>query len=536
SHGGLFSLLDDECLRPGDASDDTFLDTIAATFGGHPNVDTRRATRCLNDKSLPRDCFRIRHYAGPVTYNVTGFLDRNNDLLYRDLSQAMYSCGLSLLKLLFPEGNPSRACLKRPSTAGFQLKRSLLFFAEFHERSDCGTCSRKNPNYIRCIKPNNGKNAKMFDDDLVRHQVRYSRVSHQGQQGHRLYGHGRPLQGHLSSSKFTLMENLKVRRAGFAFRQTHAQFLQRYKIKRSQRGRYGEVRPAKGIRLLLKELRLEVAEWALDVEGAPAKGIRLLLKELRLEVAEWALDLFELEDQRRQRLGQLATLLQAVYRGWALRHAYQQLRNSQIVIAKHWRRHKCYKYRLKFDQAARSRMREKVAASNIFKNRKDGYLKSVGHPFRGDYVRLRSNYKWKKAFEDSPDNYVVFADMVLKIKQVDGKEKQKVDMYRNVPHKDVMAGKTWNGLLPTSGTSEATKKKGDFILESNHVIEMVAKMFLLIINANGKPPEMVVASEFQANFNGTMVNMIFKLEDNFPDIPPGYVRINRKGNRMEILI
>ena len=31
--------------------------------------------------------FCLVHYAGPVTYDVNGFLDKNSDLLFRDLKQ-----------------------------------------------------------------------------------------------------------------------------------------------------------------------------------------------------------------------------------------------------------------------------------------------------------------------------------------------------------------------------------------------------------------------------------------------------------------
>ena len=39
-----------------------------------------------------------------VTYCVNGFVDKNNDLLYRDLSQCLYACGHPLAKTLYPEG------------------------------------------------------------------------------------------------------------------------------------------------------------------------------------------------------------------------------------------------------------------------------------------------------------------------------------------------------------------------------------------------------------------------------------------------
>lgn len=48
--------------------------------------------------------FRIRHFAGSVTYDSRDFVVRNMDSLHRDLSTAMYESDHPLLKVLFPEG------------------------------------------------------------------------------------------------------------------------------------------------------------------------------------------------------------------------------------------------------------------------------------------------------------------------------------------------------------------------------------------------------------------------------------------------
>ena len=47
--------------------------------------------------------------------------------------------------------------------------------------------------------------------------------------------------------------------------------------------------------------------------------------------------LFSLEEQRRVRLQQLATLIQKTYRGWRCRTHYQLMRKSQIVISSWFR-------------------------------------------------------------------------------------------------------------------------------------------------------------------------------------------------------
>lgn len=41
--------------------------------------------------------FRLVHYAGDVTYSVNGFLEKNSDLLFRDLKQVRISIGCTII-------------------------------------------------------------------------------------------------------------------------------------------------------------------------------------------------------------------------------------------------------------------------------------------------------------------------------------------------------------------------------------------------------------------------------------------------------
>lgn len=43
--------------------------------------------------------FTLVHYAGDVIYNVHGFLDKNNDLLFRDLREVMSKTTNSITKV-----------------------------------------------------------------------------------------------------------------------------------------------------------------------------------------------------------------------------------------------------------------------------------------------------------------------------------------------------------------------------------------------------------------------------------------------------
>uniref|UniRef100_A0A8C9SL40 Myosin IB n=1 Tax=Scleropages formosus TaxID=113540 RepID=A0A8C9SL40_SCLFO len=287
---GILAMLDDECLRPGTVTDETFLDKLNTVCAGHHHFESRHCTNSqfLTDHTLPHNCFRIQHYAGKVLYCVEGFVDKNNDLLYRDLSQAMYKARHPLIKLLFPEGDPSKMNLKRPPTAGFQFRASVGTLMK--------NLQTKNPNYIRCIKPNDKKAARIFTETLVRHQVRY----------------------------LGLMENVRVRRAGYAFRQLYKPCLERYKMLCQQTWPHWRGPAREGVEMLLNSLQVPKEEFCYGCSKIFIRNPKTL---------------FALEKKRRECLEVLAAVIQKIYRGWKQRKHFLLMKKSQVVVAAWYRRY-----------------------------------------------------------------------------------------------------------------------------------------------------------------------------------------------------
>ena len=66
--------------------------------------------------------------------------------------------------------------------------------------------------------------------------------------------------------------------------------------------------------------------------------------------------------------------------------------------------------------------------------------------------------------------------------------------------------------IPGCLSSEAVKRKGDFVFQTGHVIEIVTKLFLVVQNATGKPPAVNISTQFDANFGTHSVTFQFKVE------------------------
>ncbi|XP_032385525.1 unconventional myosin-Ib isoform X7 [Etheostoma spectabile] len=594
---GILAMLDEECLRPGTVTDETFLDKLNTICAEHQHFESRlsKNSKFLTDHSLPHNCFRIQHYAGKVLYRVEGFVDKNNDLLYRDLSQAMYKANHSLIKQLFPEGNPAKVNLKRPPTAGFQFRASVGTLMK--------NLQTKNPNYIRCIKPNDKKASHIFTDSLVCHQVRY----------------------------LGLMENVRVRRAGYAFRQAYEPCLERYKMlcKRTWPHWRGPAR--EGVEVLMADLPVPAEEFSFGRSKIFIRNPRTL---------------FFLEERRRQCLQDLATLIQKIYRGWKCRSHFLLLKKSQIVVAAWYRRYaqekkyqkiksattvvqsytrgwqarkllrelkyqkrceeavttisafwhgtqarmelrrlkqearnkqavtviwaywqgtkvrreyrkffranagkkiydftiqrimqkyflglkstmpsmspidkswparpyrfldgvhrelprifhlwRCKKYRSQFTEEKKAVYEEKLEASEIFKDKKALYPSSVSQPFKGDYLEISKNPKYQK-LNSAVDEKVLLADVVNKINRANGKGTARIFLLtkKSVVLADQKTGQVKASVpLPDLASvsvstqsdgffalrlkeGSASAVKGDFLLSSEHLIEIITKL------------------------------------------------------------
>ncbi|KAJ1537853.1 Unconventional myosin-Ib, partial [Nowakowskiella sp. JEL0078] len=182
-------------MRPGEVNDKTLFDKLDSTPTIAKHLHYQSRVNCKSDKFLLNEAaFRLKHYAGDVNYHIDGFIDRNNDLLFKDVCLAIGQSSKIEFRNLFPDDSESNGRSKRPETLATQFRTSMNQLIE--------NLVSKNPHYIRCIKPNPQKRSSLFDSSLVLHQCRY----------------------------LGLLENIRVRRAGFAYRKKYEKFSDRYKM------------------------------------------------------------------------------------------------------------------------------------------------------------------------------------------------------------------------------------------------------------------------------------------------------------------
>ncbi|CAH2281760.1 unconventional myosin-Ig-like [Pelobates cultripes] len=129
-HKGIISILDEACLTVGDVTDTIFLESMNSKLGRHPHYTSRKLSTADKSMAFNRD-FRIKHYAGNVTYSVEGFLDKNKDTLFQDFKRLLYNSKDPVLREMWPDGQLSISeVTKRPLTAATLFKNSMIALVE----------------------------------------------------------------------------------------------------------------------------------------------------------------------------------------------------------------------------------------------------------------------------------------------------------------------------------------------------------------------------------------------------------------------
>lgn len=277
--------------------------------------------------------FSIKHYAGRVDYNIYGFTSKNKDLLNNELIACMQSSDIGFFQKMFPE-DLEKLARKRPTTASYKIRTQAKDLID--------SLTKCHPHYIRCIKPNETKQPRDFDQERVMHQVKY----------------------------LGLLENVRVRRAGFAYRREFSAFLGAFKI-------------------------LSKKTFPEPFNGSDKDGCMALLTDLEIDENEWQMGnnkvflrhpetLFDLEERKERIFRHAASIIQRAYRKYKLRKYYHELKEK---------------------------------ATNLYEETKQRRRLSINRVFLGDYVHYLDNAQLVEAMSKytSVEGGVLFADKGVRL-------------------------------------------------------------------------------------------------------------------------
>uniref|UniRef100_A0A8D0AYC5 Myosin IH n=1 Tax=Sander lucioperca TaxID=283035 RepID=A0A8D0AYC5_SANLU len=469
-HRGIISILDEECLRPGDVTDLTFLERLEEKMGNHPHFVTHKLADKMTRKTLERGDFRLLHYAGEVTYCVVG---------------------------------------KRNHNVVTQFKSSLLKLTEI--------LMAKEAWYIRCLKSNESKQPGQFDEALIRHQVKY----------------------------LGLMEHLRVRRAGFAYRRKYEVFLKRYKPLCPATWPHWRGVPADGVEVLVQHLGYLPHEYKMGrtkifirhprtlfatedafekckhelVKGNYTPSIILFISSAtKIETCwrgaqarkerdkrAWAVKVIKKFIKGYMTRGQAKSTDNSEYLAFVRQNYLNRLKGNlpKTVLDKTtWQTppavlteilRKLY-YRLMVRKYVRGitpqkKFQLKVLTSSIFKAKKDSYPQSVAQPFvdtRISKYQIHShNYSVpvikydRNGFKPRPRQLILTKTAAYVIEEA--KIKQRV-LYTSL--KGISVSNLTDGMIVFHITCEDRKQKGDLVMQCDHLFEFLTKLAVIANKQN----------------------------------------------------
>ncbi|KFZ57982.1 Unconventional myosin-Vb, partial [Podiceps cristatus] len=286
---GILDLLNEECKMP-QGSDGSWAQKL---------YQTHLSSSCFQKPKRPTDAFVVCHFAGKVEYQCEGFVEKNRDAVPEELVGLLRASKSALLTELFLEGGdgpvgpglagrPSRRSL--PSSQKSKKSISRQFKASLDRLME--TLGSTTPHYIRCIKPNDGKQPFVFDSRRAVEQLRACGV----------------------------LETIRISASGYPSRWTYQEFLERYRALVSREE-------------LTSTDEKQICSLALE---------RLLQDSSKYQCGKSKVffrpgQVAYLEELRCWRLRGACTLLQRHLRGWLARRRFGRARAAAVCLQRHAR-------------------------------------------------------------------------------------------------------------------------------------------------------------------------------------------------------
>jgi len=282
---GLLAILEEESMFP-KATDKSFEEKLKSNHLGKSTVFIKPKPPKAGEAE---GHFAICHYAGTVTYNLSGWLEKNKDPLNDTVVDQLKKSTSSLVVELFAD-HPGQSAPaeakggKKKKTGGFKTVSS-----GYREQlnSLMTTLHSTHPHFIRCIVPNLTKTPGAVNAGLIMHQLTCNGV----------------------------LEGIRICQKGFPNRMLYPDFKHRYKI-----------------------LAAEVMANEKDDKTAAEKTFVLagLDKELyrcgKTKVFFRAGVLGTMEEIRDERLGKIITWMQSWIRGLLGRKEYGRLQEQRVSL------------------------------------------------------------------------------------------------------------------------------------------------------------------------------------------------------------
>ena len=290
---GILSILEEESLFP-KATDKTFEEKLKTNHLG-------KSPTFIKPKDKDAH-FAIIHYAGTVSYNLTGWLEKNKDPLNDSIVDMMKNCPNKTLTIVFKSlaGHSTEDQEPGKKKKGGGKTVSSFYKEQLHNLMT--TLHSTEPHFIRCVVPNTHKQAGVIDSTLVMHQLTCNGV----------------------------LEGIRICRKGFPNRMVYRDFQSRYSILNPNAVRDVMVsKPgAKPSFVNDEKLNQNMALVLLKTAGLEKEKYRLGHTKVFFRAGVLGM----MEEVREERLKQIITWLQSAARGALSRCQYNKLKTQKVAL------------------------------------------------------------------------------------------------------------------------------------------------------------------------------------------------------------